>query len=75
MAKPASRSWRVDEALQSYECLNRVLVDMEEAEVLAALELEAATRRRRSFLDRLLARAVRIKETEYRKVLESKYLR
>ena len=40
MAKPASRSWRVDEALQSYECLNRVLVDMEEAGVIEPLRIK-----------------------------------
>lgn len=43
-------------------------------EVLAALELESQTQRRKAILCRLLRRAVRLNEIEYKEHLVRKYL-
>lgn len=67
------RKWYVDQALQSFVRLNEVLSDLTEAEVLACLDLESASTRRRSIIDRLISRAVRLKEIEYNLTLSRKY--
>lgn len=67
------RKWYVDQALQSFVRLNEVLTDLTEAEVLACLDLEASSTRRRSVIDRLISRAVRLKEIEYSNTLKGKY--
>ena len=67
------RKWFIDQALGSFVRLNEVLSDLTEAEVLACLALEAASTRRRSVIDRLISRAVRLREIEYNRVLKEKY--
>jgi len=67
------RKWYVDQALLSFIRLHEVLSDLTEAEVLACLDLEAATQRRRSVIDRLISRAVRLKEIEINRQLKEKY--
>lgn len=59
------RKFYIDQALLSYSSLMGVLSDMSEEEVIAALQLEAATRRRRSIIDRLISRAARLNELSY----------
>lgn len=67
------RKWHLDQALDSYASLENVLHELTEEEVLAALDLEAGTRRRRSLIDRLISRAVRIRESSYSSQLKEKY--
>lgn len=67
------RKWYISEALLSYGRCCEVIHDMTEAEVLAALKLEAASQRRRSLIDRLISRAVRLKEIEYNRQLKEKF--
>lgn len=65
--------FRITEALTSFGRLNAVLAELTEEEVLAALELEAATQRRQSVIDRLISRAVRLNEISYQRQLKEKY--
>lgn len=67
------RKWYVSQALISVSRLNEVLAELTAAEVTAALELEAASGRRRSILDRLISRAVRLNEISYSQSLKEKY--
>ena len=67
------RKWYVGEALKSFVRLNEVLSELTEEEVVACLDLEAASQRRRSILDRLISRAVRLKEIEFNRQLKEKY--
>jgi hypothetical protein len=67
------RKFEVTRALESFGELTMLLNDLTEEEVLAALNLESATRRRRSFIDRLISRAVRLNEVRYSSQLKEKY--
>lgn len=67
-----TRKWYVDQARVSYKRLNQVLHEMTMEEVLATLELEVATTRRRSVSDRLISRAVRLNEIEFSQRLQEK---
>ena len=67
------RKWYVDQALQSFVRLNEVLSELTEEEVLACLDLEAASQRRRSIIDRLISRAVRLGEIALNQRLKEKY--
>lgn len=67
------RKFTVAQALESYPALAQHLNDLTEEEVLAALELEAATQRRGSMLSRLISRAVRLNEVRYANQLKEKY--
>ena len=71
--KPQVRDWYVGQALESYARLNEVLGELTEDEVFAALELESQTRRRRSIVDRLISRAIRLNEITYATQLKRKY--
>ncbi len=68
-----NRQWRVTEALSSMRRLNELIDDLSEEEVIAALELESGSQRRRSIVDRLISRAVRLNELKYAKYLKEKY--
>lgn len=61
----ATRKWHMSQALHSFGSLTNVINELTEEEVLAALEIEAAARRRQSIIDRLIARAVRMRELSY----------
>ena len=67
------RQWHVQEALVSYASLHTMLPELTEEEVLRALEVEHRTRRRRSIIDRLIARAVRLNELSFQRQLKEKY--
>jgi hypothetical protein len=56
---------RVGKALQSYGSLNSVVQELTEEDVMACLELEAASQRRASILNRLISRAARLNEVKY----------
>lgn len=65
--------WRIDQALSSFHRLNELLPELTEEEIFACLDLEAATRRRKSMINRLISRAVRINEIRYSNQLKGKY--
>jgi len=69
----AVRQYHVTKVLGSFQDLREWLPRLTEEEVVAALELEAATRRRRSVITRLIQRAVRLRETHYANQLKEKY--
>lgn len=67
------RKWYTDRALDSYAELNEVVGELTEEEVLACLTLEASTRRRRSILNRLIQRAVRLRSVELTRQLKEQF--
>lgn len=67
------RQWFVSEALGSARRLQEIIDELSEEEVLAALDLESASSRRQSIIDRLISRAVRLNELTYVKTLKEKY--
>lgn len=69
----AVRKWYLNQALASYPSLKRVLGELTQEEVLAALELESATLRRRSLIDRLISRAIRLNELTFTRQLKEKF--
>lgn len=69
----AVRRYYVDQALNSFKSLTRVLDELTEEEVLACLKLEAGTLRRPSVINRLISRAVRLCELRYTSQLKEKY--
>lgn len=54
------RKWYLSEALASYRRLDAVIDGLTLEEVMAALELESASQRRRTLTDKLISRAVRL---------------
>ena len=71
--KAEIRKWHVAQALHSVASLTAVLSELSEAEVLHCLALEASAQRRRSVIDRLISRAVRLKEIDYNRQLKEKF--
>ena len=69
----SARKWYVSEALRSFVRLNEVLSELTAEEVVVCLKLEASTQRRRSVIDRLISRAVRLNEIDYSNSLKEKY--
>ena len=69
----STRPWYITEALSSFVRLNEVLSELTEEEVMACLELEAATQRRRSVLDRLITKAVQLNVIVLTQALTEKY--
>ena len=53
----AAREWQMQLALKSYRSLVSVIDELTEEEVLAAIELEKGTQRRKSIEDRLIQKA------------------
>lgn len=68
-----ARQWTISQALESARSLAECIDELTHEEVIAALELESGTSRRQSILDRLISRAVRLNELEYKKSLKEKY--
>ncbi len=64
---------KLGQLLESFSTMADALSDLTEQEVLAALELEAASQRRRSVIDRLIKRAVRLNELKYQRHLKEKF--
>lgn len=69
----AVRKWHLAQALGSFTQLHAVLPSLTGEEVMAALALEASTGRRKSTIDRLISRAVRINELAYKAQLVEQY--
>ena len=63
----------IDQALDSYPSLKQIVNELTEEEVMAALDIESATRRRQSIVLRLIARANRLNEIRYVRQLKEKY--
>ena len=68
-----TRRYYIDRALSNFANLTTTLSELTEPEVLLCLELEAGSRRRRSVLDRLISRAVRLNELSYNRQLKEKF--
>ena len=60
MARDANSEFRIAQATASYTSLNDVVNGLTIDEVVAALKLETATRRRKSIVGRLLQRYARL---------------
>ena len=64
---------KLGQLLESFSTMADALNELTEEEVLAALELEAASQRRQSVIDRLIKRAVRLNELKYQRHLKEKF--
>lgn len=69
----AVRKWHLAQAVDSFSSLAGVLDELTLEEILAALDLESRSNRRRSLIDRLISRAVRLNEVKYKADLVKKY--
>ena len=71
----AVRPWHVAQALDSVARLNKILSELTEEEILACLDLESQSARRKSIVSRLIARAARLNELWFVATLKEKYQR
>lgn len=69
----AVRKWHLAQATQSFTTLRTVVNQLTSDEVIAALELESQSLRRKSILNRLISRASRLNEIEFTRQLKEKY--
>lgn len=67
------RSWHIAQALGSYTSLGSVVNELTEEEVMRCLEIEASSQRRRSVINRLIMRAVRLHSVKLNRQLKEKY--
>lgn len=67
------RKWHLAQATQSYTTLRTVVNQLTYEEIIAALELESQSMRRKSIINRLISRASRLKEIETTRQLKEKY--
>jgi hypothetical protein len=67
------RKWHMRQATGSFTQLTAVLPQLTQDEVLAALDLESQSNRRKSTIDRLISRAVRLNELAYSAELNARY--
>ena len=67
------RKWHLAQATQSYTTLRTVVNQLTYEEIIAALELESQSLRRKSIINRLISRASRLKEIETTSQLKEKY--
>lgn len=65
-------SWRTSRALDSYRSLLEVVEELTEEEVYFCLRLEAETQRRKTVLDRLVARAADLNRQTFIATLQEK---
>lgn len=71
--KSGPRKYQLGLATSSMAGLRSVINDLTLEEVIAALDLEVRSLRRKSHIDRLIARASRLKEVEFTTQLREKY--
>lgn len=69
----AVRTWHLSQATQSYSTLRTVVNQLTLEEIIAALNLESQSLRRASIINRLIARASRLKEIEFTRQLKEQY--
>lgn len=67
------RRWYIRKALESFQSLKSVLNELSEEEIITALDLESASQRRLSVIERLISRAIRLRELSYATQLKDKY--
>lgn len=67
------RKWFIHEALASFRRLTAVVDQLTAEEVTACLDLEAGSQRRRSVIDRLIARALQLSTLSLSLTLTRKY--
>ena len=67
------RKWHLAQATQSYTTLRTVVNQLTYEEIIAALELESQSLRRKSIINRLISRASCLKEIETICQLKEKY--
>ena len=67
------REWYVNQALLSVSTLNQVLGELTVGEIMACLDLESQSDRRKSIIVRLIKRAVKLNEIEYAVQLQERY--
>ena len=67
------RKWHLAQATQSYTTLRTVVNQLTYEEIIAALELESQSLRRKSIINRLISRASHLKEIETICQLKEKY--
>ena len=67
------RKWYLNEALVSVRRLLGVIDELTVEEVMACLDLETATQRRRSVTERLILRAVQLNRISFYQSLQEKY--
>lgn len=60
-------------ALESYPSMRSVIAKMTEAELHAALELESATNRRATIINRMIGRLIALQTASYRRQLQERY--
>ncbi len=72
MSEPVRQEY-VQLALESYPSMISIIGYMTEAELHAALSLESETNRRKSIMNRLIGRLIRIHELQYRQQLREAY--
>jgi hypothetical protein len=65
-------SWRTNRALESYRQLLEVVDELTEEEVYYCLKLETETQRRKTIIDRLIARAAELNKQQFIKSLKEK---
>jgi hypothetical protein len=70
---PVVRKHYISAALENFAQLTKVLPELTEAEIFACLDLEAASLRRRSLINRLISRAGRLAEISLTRQLKEKY--
>ena len=69
----AVRQWHISQALASVASLNKILLELTAEEVIRCLDLESQSTRRKSVIDRLMSRSVRLNELQYASQLQHKY--
>lgn len=67
------RKWHVSEALTSFTRLSELIGELTLEEVLKCLELEAASTRRESVMNRLFSRAVELNRQQFIANLKEKF--
>lgn len=68
------RKWYVDKAIHSTRSLLEIINDLTLEEAMAALQIESASRRRSRIIRRLIGRAVRLNEHNFKLHLEERFL-
>lgn len=66
-------AWRVKRALESFRSLADVVDQLTEEEVHHCLQLEVETQRRKTIIDRLIAKATDLNSQSYIQSLQEKY--
>ena len=72
-AAPKNRAWHISEAIHSYRRLVQIVDELTENEVYAALALECDSQRRKSIVNRLIAKAADFNRQKFITHLKEKF--